>query len=125
VTNNGTDILNLLTDPPTITGPLSVTNFTGTSVAAGGFSVTFDLTCLGASTGTVSFANNDSDENPYDFTADCQVGPEIDLFEGGNPLPDGGTLTVSTPPSTRTITVTNNGTDILNLLTDPPTITGP
>jgi len=52
---------------------VSVTNFTGTSVAAGGFSVTFDLTCLGTGTGTVSFANNDFDENPYNSPSTARL----------------------------------------------------
>jgi len=69
VTNAGSvGPLNLLTDPPTVTGDFSVTNFTGTSIAAFA-SVTFDLTCLATTpgapnTGTISFANNDFDENP-------------------------------------------------------------
>ena len=77
VSNVGSLALSLLTNPPTVTGDFSVTNFGTTSIAGGG-STTFDLTCDATSaddpaTGSVSFNNNDSDENPFNFTVTCTV----------------------------------------------------
>jgi hypothetical protein len=133
VRNIGTAALNLLTAPPTVTGNFAVTNFGSTSLAAGA-STTFSLTCnataLGSPvSGTVSFGNNDSDENPFDFTVTCTVNaPEI-VVEGPGPvnIADGGTYDLGTTtlgtPLTQTVTVWNIGTSALTL-TNPSTVTG-
>ena len=75
VRNTGTATLTLLTDPPTVTGDFLAGNFGTTSVAAGA-STTFDVLCdattLGSPvSGTISFGNNDGDENPFNFTVTC------------------------------------------------------
>jgi len=77
VRNTGNATLDLITNPPTITGDFIAGNLGSVSLAPGA-STTFNLTCSAAATGnpvsgTVSFANNDSDENPFNFTVTCVV----------------------------------------------------
>jgi CSLREA domain-containing protein len=62
-----------------VTGDFSVTNFGAASVAVGG-STTFDVTCDATqagspAAGTVSFNNDDPDENPFNFIVTCTVNP--------------------------------------------------
>jgi hypothetical protein len=77
VSNVGSLALTLSTNPPTVSGDFSATSFGTTSIAPSG-STTFDLTCdattaANPATGTVSFNNNDADENPFNFTVTCTV----------------------------------------------------
>ena len=77
VRNTGTATLNLLTNPPTYSAGFTASSFGSTSVAAGG-STTFTLTCTATAqgapvSGTLSFANSDGDENPFNFTVNCTV----------------------------------------------------
>ncbi|MCB1209161.1 MAG: choice-of-anchor D domain-containing protein, partial [Verrucomicrobiales bacterium] len=71
VTNSGTAVLNLsaLSVP---SGFTIAQNFASATVASGGGTTTFQITMsAGAAatpSGTLSFTNNDSDENPYNFT---------------------------------------------------------
>ncbi|GIK38685.1 MAG: hypothetical protein BroJett011_25180 [Chloroflexota bacterium] len=73
--NSGTANLNLTGTPRvSITGPaagdFSVTTAPASPVAPGGtttFQVTFDPSALGVRSATLSIANTDGDENPYDF----------------------------------------------------------
>ncbi|MDY6951382.1 MAG: choice-of-anchor D domain-containing protein [Thermodesulfobacteriota bacterium] len=78
ITNSGTAELNLSVGEPRVTigGPhgadFTLTTDADASVASGGgtttFTITFDPSATGPRTATVSIANDDSDENPYDFT---------------------------------------------------------
>jgi hypothetical protein len=77
VRNTGSPNLTISTNPPTITGDFIAGNLGSVSLAPGA-STTFSLTCSATTTGnpvsgTVSFANNDSDENPFNFTVTCVV----------------------------------------------------
>jgi hypothetical protein len=69
VTNTGTTTLSLTN--PTITGSgFTVGNFGSTSLAAGAtttFTVTFNPTLNGTNNATLSFGNNDCDENTFDI----------------------------------------------------------
>ncbi|MBN2305377.1 MAG: choice-of-anchor D domain-containing protein [Anaerolineae bacterium] len=131
VSNTGEQNLTLLTDPPTASTGFTASNF-GSTTVAGGASTTFDLTCdataEGVNGGTVTFNNNDSDENPFDFTVSCTVqGPEIEVEGPGSvAIADGGSYNMGSPvidtPLTQTITVRNTGAAPLNLLTNPPTV---
>jgi hypothetical protein len=73
--NDGDDDLTL-TSPPSVTGDVSAGVISSTTIAPGG-SATFTLTCTtsstGARSGTVSIINNDSDENPYNWTVNFTV----------------------------------------------------
>ncbi|MCB1211630.1 MAG: choice-of-anchor D domain-containing protein, partial [Verrucomicrobiales bacterium] len=70
ITNSGTALLNVGT--VSTTGDFSVTQQPAATVAAGGgtttFKITFDPSALGTRTGTVSFSNDDGDENPFNFS---------------------------------------------------------
>jgi uncharacterized repeat protein (TIGR01451 family) len=103
------------------------TTFGTTTVAPGGsttFTVTMTAASAGTYSGTVSFVNNDADENPFDFTVSGTVStvsaPEIAVSVDGNNLPDGtgsvafGTTTAGTPVA-KTFTVQNVGTADLTL----------
>jgi hypothetical protein len=72
INNTGTASLTVgtVTIGGTHAGDFSVTSQPSSSVAASGsttFQVTFDPSAVGTRTATLSFSNNDSDENPYDF----------------------------------------------------------
>ncbi len=77
ITNSGSAVLNF-TDTPNVTigdtnpGDFILTSDANTSVAGGGgtttFTITFDPGTVGLRTATISIANNDSDENPYNFS---------------------------------------------------------
>ena len=145
VSNTGTAALSLLTDPPTVTGAFSVTNFGATSVAVGG-STTFDVTCdataLGApAAGTVSFNNNDPNENPFNFIVTCTVNPPPPFTVNSLADTDDGTCNVANCTLREAINAANSrvwpdtinfsvsGTITLSSLlpeiTDPLSINGP
>jgi len=77
ITNTGTASLNLTGGPPRVTiGGTHAADFTlttdaGDDVPSGGgtttFTITFDPSATGLRTATVSIANDDSDEDPYNF----------------------------------------------------------
>lgn len=101
IQNSGGGALTLTGFPAAVTlsgsGDFSIQTQPGAaSIPAGGADLTFVVRCAptsaGARAATVSIANNDSDENPYNFDLYCTgVGPEIDVQRpAGNPIPDGG-----------------------------------
>ncbi len=74
IANTGTGSLNLTGGPPRVSvsgSGFSLLTDASTPVGANGgtttFTVRFTPSTLGLSTGTVSIANDDADENPYDF----------------------------------------------------------
>jgi len=133
VTNSGTDDLTIATATSS-----SLTNVTVNSIGApssttvspsGGtetFTVQYTPTIAGAFSFDLSFVNDDSDENPYNFTVSGTAtgAPEISVAETGQgqgAVADGGTLAqgaqVSGSALTLTFTVTNSGTDDLTIAT--------
>ena len=76
IANLGATTLNLTSNPRVAVGGAHAGDFTVTTqpaatVAAGGsttFTVVFDPSALGTRTATLSIVNNDSDENPFNFT---------------------------------------------------------
>ena len=99
-----------------------------------GNSVTFDViftpTALGLVSSTISFTNNDSNENPYDFvvsgTGIATPAPEANVqgngvsIVDGDTTPDAGDFTLFVNPtvgntSTRTFTIQNTGDASLTL----------
>lgn len=72
IQNLGNGTLNLTGTPiVTTTGNFTVTSQPSSTIAAGGtatFTVRFDPAADGLATGTISIANNDSNENPYNFS---------------------------------------------------------
>jgi hypothetical protein len=111
------------------TQPASGTVGTGGTTT---FQVTFTPTTVGTQTATVSIANDDSDENPYDFALQgVVVAPEIDVQGNGISIADGdttpdtaddtdfGTAPEGSSAVTRTFTIENQGTLDLQLTGTP------
>ena len=139
IQNEGTDTLNLTGTPIVAlsgSGDFTVqTQPSGSSIAAGGADLTFVVRCTpsgtGARTATVSIANNDSNENPYNFDIKCTgIAPEMDVEGNGQSIPDGDTSPSSADHTDfgnvavgsnfdRTFTIQNEGTDTLNLTGTP------
>jgi hypothetical protein len=129
VTNVGDDVLTLgdviapagfvVTDP--LVGPLA-------PGASESFTVQVDTSVAGSKTGVVTFANSDSDENPFNITVSATVTPappqipDIRVRLGSGDIADGTTTAVNfgsvnqgvTGP-TRTFTVFNDGTGPLTI----------
>ncbi|MEM7116269.1 MAG: choice-of-anchor D domain-containing protein [Chloroflexota bacterium] len=114
IENTGSSDLNL-TDSPIVAvsgtnaAEFVVTTAPSTPVTAGNtttFQVTFTPTASGVRTATLSIANNDSDENPYNF--DIQ-GTATTATANGNALSFDGTNDSVTTAATAT-TATNNVT---------------
>lgn len=131
--NTGNGVLNLTAGGPTlitVSGPQAaefvVDQPASSSVAPmsdTSFNITFTPTAAGVRTATVSIQNDDADEDPYTFTVTgTAVAPEIVVevegtnFETGVGVDDFGSTAT---PVTRTVTVTNSGTDTLNLTGTP------
>ncbi|MBD3558088.1 choice-of-anchor D domain-containing protein, partial [Planktothrix sp. FACHB-1355] len=111
------------------TGFTLVNQFQNTTLTPGSttsFDVKLDATNIGSYNGSISFVNNDSDENPYNFNISGVVNaqasnPEIQLLDNATDIVDGtttpinfGTTTLGVP-ITKTFTVKNLGTTALNL----------
>ena len=150
VKNTGTADLNLTGVPPRITiGGTHAADFTldvdvAATVAPDGktsFTITFDPGAVGQRDAAVSVANNDGDENPYEFTirgTGTGPAPEMELLGGGVSIPDGDTTPDAADDTefgaalvdggivTHIFTIKNTGSLDLNLTDDPRvTIAGP
>ncbi|MDY6950285.1 MAG: choice-of-anchor D domain-containing protein [Thermodesulfobacteriota bacterium] len=138
ITNSGTAALNLTADSPHVTiGGTHAADFTLTTVpttplSSGGgtttFEITFDPSAPGLREATVSIANDDADENPYDFdiqgnglVPDMVVSGNGSDIANGDPSPsavdgtDLGAADTAVGSVTNTFTITNNGPVSLNL----------
>jgi len=80
------------------------------------FEVELSTDVPGTHSGTISFNNNDSDENPFDFTVTGKIlAAEVDVSVDGSPISDGGgpvdfgTTSLGGSALTKIFTVTNNG----------------
>ncbi len=133
IQNSGS--MNLTLGAITFTGAnptdFSVTAMPSSPVTGSGtttFAVTFAPTAFGVRTAVMSVANNDSDENPYNFTIQgTGVAPEIDVQGNAVSIVDGdstptvadwtdfGTTDVNTGGVIRTFTINNTGTADLNI----------
>jgi len=146
IQNTGTSALNLTGTAPTyivISGTnaadFTVTANPSTPISAGGsttFSITFDPSALGVRTATISIDNNDSDENPYDFSIQgtgAVVAPEINIQGNAITIVDGdttpsatdkthfGVTDITTGTVVNTFTIQNSGLATLNLTGTGPT----
>ncbi|GEM_PF-6696499 len=117
----------------------TINSFNPGPVAKGGFTsftVTLNASTAGTYTGTVTFGNDDKDENPYTFPvsgtvdstpptteeievwdgspADITAGTAIQIPDGDTNKVDFGTTPVGTP-SIQTFTVKNLGSEVLTL----------
>ena len=92
------------------------------------FSIRFNPTAPGIRTAIVSIANNDSNENPYNFLIQgTGITPEADIFGNGQPIASGSTIptfvndtffdyiNVTSGTIDRVFTIQNNGTAVLDI----------
>ena len=146
IQNTGIQNLNLTGTGPTyiaISGvnaaDFTVTANPTTPIAASGsttFSITFDPSALGVRTATITIANNDSDENPYDFSIQgtgSNFAPEINIQGNATTIVDGdttpttadktdfGVTDITSGTVVNTFTIQNTGTAILGLTGTGPT----
>jgi hypothetical protein len=141
IQNTGTGPLTLTGSPLVAIGGTGAADFTvsaqpAASIAAGAsttFTVSFNPGAAGARLATISIANNDANENPYDFAIQRAgaTAPEINILGKGNPIADGDTTPVATDDTdfgktklvggvvTRTFTIQNTGTSDLSLSGTP------
>jgi len=145
IKNTGLIALNLTGGPPrvSLSGSSDFTltrDATLASIPAGSetiFTITFDPSAQTTQTATVSIDNNDSNEHPYNFNIQgtgTGPAPEMDVTGNAISIPDGdtspriedltdfGSINVRDGVVAHTYTITNSGSQPLNL-TDTPTVT--
>ncbi len=121
-------------------GDFTVTTAPASIVAASGsttFNVTFNPSAVGIRTATINIANNDSDENPYNFNlTGTGADPEMDVQGNGVSITDGDTTPSVTDWSdfsnaeitsgtvTRTFTIYNSASASMPLTVGAITISG-
>ncbi|MCI0536805.1 MAG: choice-of-anchor D domain-containing protein, partial [Verrucomicrobiales bacterium] len=148
IANTGIDPLNLTGSPLVqITGAnaadFSVTVQPASPVAASGnttFTVHFDPSAVGLRSATISIANDDVDENPYDFAVQGTgtAAPEMNVLGNSVSIADGdltpssadhtdfGSADISSGSVDRGFTIANLGSADLNLTGSPKVqISGP
>jgi hypothetical protein len=105
----------------------TVTSLPSATIPAFGtttFTVAFNPTAINTRTATISIANDDNSENPYDFAIQgFGIIPEIDIQGNATSIPDSNVPAAtttnwtdfSTVTATRTFTIFNNGNLALNI----------
>ncbi|MBN2103073.1 choice-of-anchor D domain-containing protein [bacterium] len=142
IENSGTSNLDLTGTPIVQISGTHASDFTvsqqpaSSTVAGSGtvtFQVTFDPGATGLREAAISIANNDSDENPYNFSIQGTgtSGPEMDVQGKGVSIADGdvtpstaddtnfGTVNIAVGSVSRTFTIENLGYADLNLTGTP------
>ncbi|TBN00379.1 choice-of-anchor D domain-containing protein [Hyunsoonleella flava] len=147
IENTGTADLNLTGVSPYVVisgvnaADFSVTTIPASTISASNFTtfvITFSPTTNGLKNATLTIANNDSDENPYNFAirgTGTPPAPEIDITGNSISIADGdttpdindftdfGSVSVTGDTRTYTFTIDNLGTGDLNLTGGSPYIT--
>ena len=133
IINSGTASLTMTTPvgaPGTLSNcTASITTDPASPVAAAGtttFAVSVTPTAAGLFSCTVSISNNDSTENPYNWTISGTASapaPEMDVTRGATPVANAGADALGSSAfgvaQTLTYTITNSGTATLNLTGAP------
>ncbi len=120
LTVKNTGVAPLTMSSATLTGAgFTIVTNVPTTLAAGASTslvVRLDTTVAGIKSAVLSFANNDSNENPYNFTLTGTVTvPEVDVLNGVTAVPDGtgvvafGNAPLGSAALTKTLTVKNTG----------------
>ena len=146
VENTGTGTLTLTGSSPYVSiggthaADFSVTSIPGSTVTGSGgtttFEITFDPSASGTRSATLNIANDDSDENPYNFSIQgngtVPGTPEMDVQGNAISIADGdatpsatdhtdfGNADVSSGTVARTFTVENTGPGTLTLTDSSP-----
>ncbi|MFC0604289.1 choice-of-anchor D domain-containing protein [Winogradskyella pulchriflava] len=144
IQNTGSANLNLTGSSPyvNITGThasdFTLTTTPASSIASGGsttFQITFDPSANGLRTASVSIANDDSDENPYNFNIQGNgyaIAPEINIQGNSITINDGdttpslsdytdfGSVVTASGTSANSFTIQNTGTISLLLTGGSP-----
>ncbi|MBV1887967.1 MAG: choice-of-anchor D domain-containing protein, partial [Urechidicola sp.] len=139
LSNIGCSVLNLTDLSPFISitgthaGDFSITTIPSSTITSGNsttFEITFNPSATGLRTATISIANDDSDENPYNFNIEgtgFTAAPEINVIGNGNTIADGDIFPTTTDDtefpavaitgstSTHTFTIENTGTATLTV----------
>ncbi|NER33337.1 MAG: DUF4347 domain-containing protein [Oscillatoria sp. SIO1A7] len=119
IANSGNADLTLGAETLTGTGYSLVGSFPTANIAAGGsttFQIQLDASNPGTFNGNLSFVNNDTDENPYNFSLTGEITaapePEIAVSDGATNIADGsttvldfGSTLVGTPNSSANLEV--------------------
>ncbi len=135
VVNDGTATLNLTNlDPASLPAGFSIVSDVESATLAAGASTTFTLRFTpdveGSFSGSIVLLNDDANENPFDLVLEgtgVVPAPEISTLLGSTNLTSGGTLsfgstTIGTAV-TRTLTIRNDGSLVLDLTAvDPATL---
>jgi PKD repeat protein len=148
IRNSGTASLSLTGSPTKVVlGGTNAADFTVTAqptspVASGGgtttFTVRFDPSAVGVRMATISIANDDADENPYNFSIQgTGTGtPEMDVQGKAVSIVDGdstpstsddtdfGSTDITTGTVDHTFTIRNTGTASLSLTGSPKVVVG-
>jgi len=139
IENTGNGTLTLGSNAVTLTGTgYSIVSQPATTVSASGtttFQIKFDPSVTGTAAGTISIANDDSDEAPYNYSITgngiSTTTPEINLkgnsvsIVDGDTTPDSGDHTdfgsadIATGSVARTFTIENTGSGSLDLTSTP------
>ena len=104
----------------------TVTTLPNSTIAIGAsstFTITYNSSIIGLSTATVTFSNNDTDENPYSFDIQAtSLEQEIDIQGNATSIVSGDTTPstsdwtdFSNVAGTRTFTILNQGSIDLNI----------
>ncbi|CAG1772663.1 hypothetical protein BAC2_02836 [uncultured bacterium] len=131
ISNTGTATLNLTGSPLVVVTPVmnvasaTVTAQPSNTVAAASqttFTVTYTVAAAGAFSFTISINNDDTNENPYNWTASgtgAATAPELDVSRGVTPIASGGTDTLASATAGAanpvSYTLDNPGTATLNI----------
>ncbi len=145
ITNSGTDDLTLAQATSSSLSNVVLNSISApgsTTVTSGGGTTTFTVqytpTIAGAFSFALAFTNNDGDESPYNFTVSGTGAgaPEIAVLGNGQGIADGDTTPASADHTdfasnditsgavSRTFTIQNTGTDVLNLGANAASLSG-
>jgi hypothetical protein len=141
IENTGGEDLTISTPTLTGSGDFAITSMPAATVPAGGsttIEITFDPTSSGVKNATLSFANNDSNENPFSFSitgtgtdAEINVRGNSTNIASGDATPstadhtDFGSTNTATGTVVRTFTIQNVAGSTGTLSIGAVTISGP
>jgi hypothetical protein len=115
---SGTHALDFSIDSTSLSGPIAASGTTS-------FSISFNPLATGSRTAMITISNDDSDESTYVINlTGTGTAPEINVKEGANSVPSGGSVSfgssnVGTAIAATTFTIENLGAAVLTLTGTP------